>query len=273
MRRRPPWADTSDTETDEEDQEEQELEAMDARERPGNSPVAGSFARVQVEDLEEKTDDDDEDPEEPADDESSDHKPFHHSQQRVRKQRQPQQQNHNDEGCQTSDLSAACLAIDWPALDRDAWSFCVALLQPGWQADALRLLAWQKRLRRRCRHRRLGCPFWRVLIYEVDVWLYIEIELFARMLASGTWQVWLLQSWQRQLRRRTRNFHFPTASSYRMVHHLNIGGPHCYCTASSSASSNVLLPEQQQRQQQQSRFNSEMFYNRAALLNQPWDFK
>lgn len=107
-------------------------------------------------------------------------------------------------------------------LDQDAWNFCLALLRPDWDTNALRLLEWQRSLRRRCRRHELGCPFWRVLIYDVNLWLYIEIELFARTLASRTWQPWLLQAWQRDLRQKTWRFYFPTRAHYDMVHRLRI---------------------------------------------------
>ena len=121
----------------------------------------------------------------------------------------------------TSDVEAAGARAQM-TLDQDAWNFCLALLRPDWDTNALRLLEWQRSLRRRCRRHQLGCPFWRVLIYDVNLWLYIEIELFARILASRTWQPWLLRAWQRDLRRKTWRFYFPIRAHYDMVHRLRI---------------------------------------------------
>lgn len=184
MRRRPPWADARDYDTDT-NAEAEIAETQDAPDEVLNAcPRASGSEEL--------------------------------SRRAIPQKREPSSAHSSTSGGEGAD------ARTQQTLDQDAWNFCLALLRPDWETNALQLLEWQRSLRRRCRRHELSCPFWRVLIYDVNLWLYIEIELFARTVASRTWQPWLLQAWQRDLRQKTWRFYFPTRAHYDMVHRLRI---------------------------------------------------
>ena len=60
------------------------------------------------------------------------------------------------------------------------------------------------------------------MIYDLDLYLYVEMELFVRTLPSGTWSLQMLTEWQRRLRRLTLGRWLPRSHWYFLIHRINL---------------------------------------------------
>ena len=107
-------------------------------------------------------------------------------------------------------------------LDEEVHQFITALMAPDGSRFAVRLGAWQSELQVRCQNRDLRNPFWRFVVYDLNVDLHVEIELFIRTLFRGAWPLHLLRAWQMRLRGLTRRYYFPRRRWYALTHRAHV---------------------------------------------------
>ena len=107
-------------------------------------------------------------------------------------------------------------------LNEEVHQFIMALMAPDGSRFAVRLAAWQAELQVRCQGRDLRNPFWCFVVYDLNVDLHVEIELFIRTLFRGSWPLHLLRDWQMRLRGLTRHYFFPRRRWYALVHRARV---------------------------------------------------
>ena len=110
-------------------------------------------------------------------------------------------------------------------LDLDLEVACfvwAVLMEPDWTQKAVALAEWQADLQRRCAGVDLACPYWRVIVYDLNLPLYVEIELFVRTLASGAWPLDMLTAWQRRLRGLASGEWLPRRHWHALVYRANL---------------------------------------------------
>ena len=108
-------------------------------------------------------------------------------------------------------------------LDAEVEAFVhMVMLEPDWTHHAVSLALWQGDLRERCCGQELLSPYWHAVVYDLDLNLYVEMELFVRTLASGAWPLPMLTEWQRRLRRLTLGRWLPRSHWYFLIHRINL---------------------------------------------------
>lgn len=109
-------------------------------------------------------------------------------------------------------------------LDVEVYEYVCKVLHPDAHCQWWSLALWQADLQKRCADHEFASPFWQVLVYELDLGLHLEVEVFVRLLRAQALDLDLLHAWQQQLRHRTLNLWFPRRLWYDLIHHLNLQG-------------------------------------------------
>lgn len=109
-------------------------------------------------------------------------------------------------------------------LDVEVYEYVCQVLHPNAHRQWWGLALWQADLQERCADHEFASPFWQVLVYELDIGLHLEVEVFVRLLRAQALDLGFLHTWQQQLRRRAQNLWFRQRLWRHFIHHVDLGG-------------------------------------------------